>query len=294
MLTEATRLAVSQAAVGRMVKAMLMKTMFLQRESSGVDCIVAAARNPMDRFYSWSAPFEDVFPGGEFVPMAHAGMIPHRTMSCDVVATKRRWLEVGHPWIRCFSRSGIRTSNWPPLPRLAGNGPEPTRNRVCPWPNAETANPELPGRLRRAATGHRRNAARCDHVPAAYCCSLPVNCCAASCAARWLASLAYGIPFWRHSACAMLLALFAWESDTQVKTPPDLPFVPDDGQIEPAAARDALRSAGQVSYFDTRSSEAPVWFAFTPPKLAPDSAGPPLVYFPSRTPGHFPAGVVRR
>lgn len=103
---------------------------------------------------------------------------------------------------------------------------------------------------------------------------------------RWLASLAFtGIP--AVLACAMLLALFAWESDTQVKTPPDLPFaalafVPDDGQIEPAAARDALRSAGQVSYFDTRLSEAPVWFAFTPPKLAPDSAGPPLVYFPSR------------
>ena len=101
VLTEATRLAVSQAAVGRMVKAMLMKTMFLQCESSGVDCIVAAARNPMDRFYSWLL-FEDVFPGGEFVPMAHAGMIPHRTMSCDVVATKRRWLEVGHPWYSLF------------------------------------------------------------------------------------------------------------------------------------------------------------------------------------------------
>ena len=101
VLTEATRLAVSQAAVGRMVKAMLMKTMFLQCEALGVDCIVAAARNPMDRFYSWLL-FEDVFPGGDFVPMAHAGMIPHRTMYCDVVATKRRWLEVGHPWYSLF------------------------------------------------------------------------------------------------------------------------------------------------------------------------------------------------
>jgi hypothetical protein len=90
---------------------------------------------------------------------------------------------------------------------------------------------------------------------------------------RWLAQLS--LP--RHSAGAgaiMLLALFAWESDTQVKAPPDLPFtalafVPDDGQIEPAAARDALRGAGPVSSFDTQLSEAPVWFAFTPPKLAP-------------------------
>jgi hypothetical protein len=37
VLTEATRLAVSQAAVGRVVKAMLMKAMFLQCEAGGVD-----------------------------------------------------------------------------------------------------------------------------------------------------------------------------------------------------------------------------------------------------------------
>lgn len=85
----------------------------------------------------------------------------------------------------------------------------------------------------------------------------------------------------------MLLALFAWESDTAYRQPSDLPFtalsfVPDDGQIEPAAARDALRGAKPVTSFDTQLSEAPVWFAFTPPRLETDSAGPPLVYFPSR------------
>lgn len=101
VLTEATRLAVSQAAVGRVVKAMLMKAMFLQCEASGVECIVAAARSPMNRFYQWLF-FEDVFAGGDFVPMAHAGMIPHRVMSCDVAATKRRWIEVGHPWYSLF------------------------------------------------------------------------------------------------------------------------------------------------------------------------------------------------
>lgn len=88
-------------------------------------------------------------------------------------------------------------------------------------------------------------------------------------------------------ACAMLLALFAWESDSAVAPPPDLPFsalafVPDDGQIQPAAAREALRGLKPVSAFDTQLSEAPVWFAFTPPALAADAVGPPLVYFPSR------------
>lgn len=101
LLTEATRLAVSQAAVGRVVKAMLMKAMFLQCEAGGIDSIVAAARSPMDRFYQWLY-FEDVFPGGEFLPMAHAGMIPHRVMACDIVTTKRRWEEVNHPWYSLF------------------------------------------------------------------------------------------------------------------------------------------------------------------------------------------------
>jgi hypothetical protein len=101
VLSEATRLAVSQAAVGRVVKAMLMKAMFLHCEASGVDCMVVTARHPMDRFYHWLL-FEDVFPGGDFVPMAHVGMIPHRVMNCDLVATKRRWIECEHPWYSLF------------------------------------------------------------------------------------------------------------------------------------------------------------------------------------------------
>ncbi|MDP2821886.1 MAG: EAL domain-containing protein [Sulfuritalea sp.] len=103
---------------------------------------------------------------------------------------------------------------------------------------------------------------------------------------RWLANTSFvGIPV--VLACAMLLALFAWESDTAVDTPPDMPFsslafVPNDGQIQPAAAREALRGIHAVTSFDTQLSEAPVWFAFTPPALEADAAGPPLLYFPSR------------
>jgi len=104
VLAEATRLAVTQAAVGRVVKAMLMKSMFLYCEANGVDCIVAAARSPMDRFYHWLL-FEDVFPGGEFIPMAHAAMIPHRVMVCDMVETKHRWIEADHPWFDLFFRA---------------------------------------------------------------------------------------------------------------------------------------------------------------------------------------------
>ena len=104
VLAEATRLAVTQAAEGRVVKAMLLKSMFLYCEANGVDCIVAAARSPMDRFYHWLL-FEDVFPGGDFIPMAHAAMIPHRVMMCDVIETKRRWIEANHPWFDLFFRT---------------------------------------------------------------------------------------------------------------------------------------------------------------------------------------------
>lgn len=126
LLTEATRLAVSQAAVGRVVKAMLMKAMFLQCETGGIDCIVAAARSPMDRFYQWLF-FEDVFSGGEFIPMAHAGMIPHRVMACDIVATKRRWEEVNHPWYSLFFDIDHPDIELTPFP-LAVPGSRPGRN----------------------------------------------------------------------------------------------------------------------------------------------------------------------
>lgn len=104
VLAEATRLAVTQAAVGRVVKAMLMKAMFLDCEASGVDCMVVTARHPMDRFYNWLL-FEDVFPDSGFIPMAHVGMIPHRVMSCELIATKQRWLECDHPWYSLFFKT---------------------------------------------------------------------------------------------------------------------------------------------------------------------------------------------
>ena len=49
--------------------------------------------------------------------------------------------------------------------------------------------------------------------------------------------------------------------------------------LTPAQARSALASAPLVSYFDTRRSEAPVWFGFTP---APARGSEAVVEFPSR------------
>jgi hypothetical protein len=67
----------------------------------GVDNMVVTARHPIDRFYNWLL-FEDLFPNEGFMPMAHVGMIPHRVLACDLVDTKRKWLEVDHPWYPLF------------------------------------------------------------------------------------------------------------------------------------------------------------------------------------------------
>ena len=75
---------------------------------------------------------------------------------------------------------------------------------------------------------------------------------------RWLGQFSFAvIPL--ALAGIMLLALFAWESDSAAKPPVDisfnaLAFVPDDGQIEPAAAREALRSLKSVKSFETQLS----------------------------------------
>lgn len=102
----------------------------------------------------------------------------------------------------------------------------------------------------------------------------------------WLERLCViGLPF--ALACVMALALVNWESDGPLGNAVDVPFTamvfsPDDGGIKPATAREALGGIQPVSSFDTQLSEAPVWFSFTPPVLSADTAGPPLVYFPSR------------
>lgn len=101
VLAEATRLAVTQAAVGRVVKAMMMKAMFLHCKAIGVSNFVVTARHPMDRFYNWLL-FEDALPGVGFIPMAHVGMIPHRVMTCDLCHTELRWAENDHPWYSLF------------------------------------------------------------------------------------------------------------------------------------------------------------------------------------------------
>lgn len=95
-LAEATRLGVAEGRPGRIVKTMLFKALFLYCLDAQIEWMVIGARSPLDRQYQ-ALMFEDVFPGGEFIPLRHAGNIPHRIMAFDVESAEARWAEAGHP-----------------------------------------------------------------------------------------------------------------------------------------------------------------------------------------------------
>ena len=97
-LAEATRLAVTSDKVGRLVKAVLFKAYFLHCQNTAVDWMVIAGRSPIDRQYD-RLLFEDVFPGMGYIPLRHAGNLPHRVMSFHIDSAKRRWAAVNHPML---------------------------------------------------------------------------------------------------------------------------------------------------------------------------------------------------
>ena len=95
-LAEATRLAVTADRLGRVVKTALFKSYFQHCQITGVDWMVIAGREPIDRMYD-SLLFEDVFPGRGYIPLPHAGNLPHRLMSFHIASAQERWARANHP-----------------------------------------------------------------------------------------------------------------------------------------------------------------------------------------------------
>ena len=95
-LAEATRLAVTADRLGRMVKTVLFKSYFQHCQTTGVDWMVIAGREPIDRMYD-SLLFEDVFPGRGYIPCRHIGNLPHRVMSFHIASAQERWARANHP-----------------------------------------------------------------------------------------------------------------------------------------------------------------------------------------------------
>jgi hypothetical protein len=84
-LAEATRLGIADGRVGRMVKTMLFKAFYQYCVAEDIDWMVIGARSPLDRMYA-GLLFEDVFPGRGFIPLKHAGDLPHRILAFEIAS----------------------------------------------------------------------------------------------------------------------------------------------------------------------------------------------------------------
>ena len=95
-LAEATRLGVANGSIGRVVKMMLFKALFLYCEQQQIDWLIVTARPPIDREYD-AMCFEDIFVNQALIPMEHVGGIGHRVLAGEVGIARQRWEEVKHP-----------------------------------------------------------------------------------------------------------------------------------------------------------------------------------------------------
>ncbi|MDB5895445.1 MAG: hypothetical protein JWQ88_2976, partial [Rhodoferax sp.] len=95
-LAEATRLGVTGAGAGRLVKTVLFKAFYLYCVQAGVDYMVVSGRAPVDRQYD-SLLFQDVYPGMGYIPLPHVGNMLHRIMSFEVATAESRWAAADHP-----------------------------------------------------------------------------------------------------------------------------------------------------------------------------------------------------
>ncbi|MCM2288687.1 MAG: hypothetical protein NDI67_06630 [Sulfuritalea sp.] len=93
---EATRLGVIGNRMGRLVKTALFKAYYQYCVLEEIEWMVIAARSPLDRQYE-ALLFQDVLPGGEFIPMRHAGNIPHRVLAFNIELADANWRAAGHP-----------------------------------------------------------------------------------------------------------------------------------------------------------------------------------------------------
>lgn len=95
-MSEASRLGVSAARIGRVAKTAMFKAFYLFCVEAGIEWMVITARSPVDRQYE-QLMFQDVFPGQGYIPMEHVGNIPHRVLAFEIATAEKRWREHSHP-----------------------------------------------------------------------------------------------------------------------------------------------------------------------------------------------------
>ncbi len=95
-MAEATRLGVTQAAAGRLVKTVLFKAYYLYCIQNNLPYMVITARAPIDRQYD-RLLFKDVYPNMGYIPMPHVFNLPHRLMYFHAANAPENWGRVNHP-----------------------------------------------------------------------------------------------------------------------------------------------------------------------------------------------------
>lgn len=95
-LIEASRFGVTDQADAGLVEAALFKACYQYCKKIDVLWMVIAGRAPIDQQYE-QLLFEDVFPDLGFVPLLHAGNLPHRIMYFNVAAAQELWAAARHP-----------------------------------------------------------------------------------------------------------------------------------------------------------------------------------------------------
>lgn len=113
-LAEATRLGIAEGRIGRMVKTMLFKAFYQHCLAAEMEWMVIGARSPLDRMYQ-ALLFQDVFPGQGYIPLKHAGNLPHRILAFELETAEARWRAARHPLLDLF----VHTSH-PDIERSGG------------------------------------------------------------------------------------------------------------------------------------------------------------------------------
>ncbi len=96
VMGEPTRLGVTNDKVGSLVKTVLLKASFQYFLAHGFEYMMVAGRAPVDRQYD-RLLFQDVFSSQDYVPLQHAGLVPHRILWMNVTHTERQWTDAKHP-----------------------------------------------------------------------------------------------------------------------------------------------------------------------------------------------------
>lgn len=128
---EATRLGVIGNRAGRLVKTALFKAYYLYCVQEEIEWMTIAARSPLDRQYE-ALLFQDVLPDGGFIPMRHAGNIPHRVLAFNVELAQQNWSQAGHPlygFVFDTSHPDIDLGGANPMAFAAAPRPLPARAR---------------------------------------------------------------------------------------------------------------------------------------------------------------------